>query len=124
VLWRWFFLSPVSKKARGIFVVFYKIVKLFFVGVLCYFEIERSGFFENNISWRRKMIKVRKLGKQAVNVEWRNGHTLNSLLSFLNDTTPYVSAVINGKIAHSDDFGKISVPEGADVTFIPLVAGG
>ncbi len=57
-------------------------------------------------------------------MEWEDGMTLAILLSKIEESG-FVSVVrLNGKLISSPRFGQTSVPDGAVIQLLPLVAGG
>lgn len=55
---------------------------------------------------------------------WREGMTVTALIETLGETYEYPAVRINNKIVSRPQFDQTSVPDGAKVFLIPLVAGG
>jgi len=55
---------------------------------------------------------------------WREDMTISDLLKELGDAYPYTVARINNKTIPGHDFSSARVPDGAEVFFIPMIAGG
>jgi thiamine biosynthesis protein ThiS len=55
---------------------------------------------------------------------WQKGMTVADLLKDLNDPYPYAVVRINGSVISRPHFEKTSVPDGAEIFLIPMIAGG
>jgi sulfur carrier protein ThiS len=64
---------------------------------------------------------VRASGKELA---WREGMTLADVLAALEDSYPYTVARIGERIVTAPNFSSVSVPDGAEVFLLHLVAGG
>ena len=65
------------------------------------------------------MIKVS--GKEHV---WREGMTIADLLNDLKDFHPYSVVRIDTTYVSRPNFEKTTIPDGAEVFLIPMIAGG
>ena len=65
------------------------------------------------------MIRVR--GKEH---PWREGMTVADLLKELNDPYPYAVVRIDGRAISRPHFDKATIPDGAEIFLIPMIAGG
>ena len=55
---------------------------------------------------------------------WREGMTIADALVALGDTYPYAVARIGERIVIAPGFAAASIPDGAEIFLLPLVAGG
>jgi sulfur carrier protein ThiS len=55
---------------------------------------------------------------------WREGMTIADVLDELGDPYPYAVARIGERIVTAPHFGGASIPDGAEIHLLPLVAGG
>jgi len=55
---------------------------------------------------------------------WREEMTVTALIEALGETYEYPAVRINNKIVSRPQFDQVTVPDGAKVFLIPLVAGG
>ena len=65
------------------------------------------------------MIRVR--GKEP---PWRDGMTVADLLKELNDPYPYAVVRIDGHVISRPHFAETTIPDGAEIFLIPMIAGG
>lgn len=57
-------------------------------------------------------------------VPWQEGLTLARLLAVLEDGHRYAVVRLNGKLVSRPHFATTTVPDGSQVTLIPMIAGG
>ena len=57
-------------------------------------------------------------------VEWEEGLTVSELLDRFRYTFPHIIVKINGEVIHREDYPTCTIPDGADVWVIHLIAGG
>ncbi len=57
-------------------------------------------------------------------IPWREGMTVADVLSEIGDPYPYAVVRVNEKSVSRPDFERTTVPDGAEVYPIPMVAGG
>ena len=62
------------------------------------------------------------LGEQKIT--WQEGMTVATLLDKLEDGHIYAVVKLNGRLVSRPHFNATSVPDGARVTPIPMIAGG
>jgi thiamine biosynthesis protein ThiS len=55
---------------------------------------------------------------------WQEGLTVATLLAQLNDGHIYAVVKLDGKLVSRPHFKNSTVPDGARVTLIPMIAGG
>lgn len=66
------------------------------------------------------MIRVNK----RTEVEWEEGITVADLLEKLNYTYPHIIVKVNGELVRRHAYDTFTIPDGADVRVIHLIAGG
>ncbi len=66
------------------------------------------------------MIQVNKRKE----VEWEEGMTVSALLERLNYTYPHIIVKVNGELVRREAYDACTIPDGADVRVIHLIAGG
>jgi thiamine biosynthesis protein ThiS len=57
-------------------------------------------------------------------VPWQAEMTVTALIEALGETYEYPAVRINNKVVSRPQFDQVTVPDGAQVYLIPLVAGG
>ena len=57
-------------------------------------------------------------------IAWREGMTITELLAEIEDPHPYAVVRIGEKYVSRPNFDKTTIPDGARVFLIPMVAGG
>jgi len=57
-------------------------------------------------------------------IEWEQGLTVATLLERLKPTFPYIVITVDGKVVAPEDYAAHTIPDGADVRIIHIVAGG
>jgi len=57
-------------------------------------------------------------------IEWEEGLTVSVLLERFRYTFPHVIVTINGEVISRDEYATRTIPDGADVRVIHLIAGG
>ena len=57
-------------------------------------------------------------------VAWHEGMTISDLLNELADHHPYAVVRINETYVSRPNFDKTTIPDGAEVFLIPMIAGG
>ena len=57
-------------------------------------------------------------------LDWHAGMTISDLLIEINDPHPYAVVRINQTYVSRPNFDKTTVPDNAEVSLIPMVAGG
>ncbi|MDY6874911.1 MAG: sulfur carrier protein ThiS [Chloroflexota bacterium] len=57
-------------------------------------------------------------------LEWEQGLTVSTLLARFNYTFPHIIVSINGEVIPREEYPARTIPDGADVRVIHLVAGG
>ncbi len=57
-------------------------------------------------------------------VAWREGMTISDLLEELGDPHPYAVVRINQTYVSRPNFDHTTIPDDAEVFFIPMIAGG
>jgi thiamine biosynthesis protein ThiS len=57
-------------------------------------------------------------------VAWHEGMTISDLLNELADRHPYAVVRINETYVSRPNFDKTTIPDGAEVFLIPMIAGG
>jgi sulfur carrier protein ThiS len=55
---------------------------------------------------------------------WQEGMTITDLLKKVNDPYPYAVVRINATYVSKANFDKTTIPDNAEVFFIPMIAGG
>lgn len=71
--------------------------------------------------WGTKVFMVTVDGKQ---IEWQAGMTLTRLLDALKENQHVAVVRLDGKLVSLPNFADTTVPDGAVIEVIPLVAGG
>ncbi len=66
------------------------------------------------------MIRVNR----RTDVEWEEGMTVSDLLERLNYTYPHIIVKIDDQLVRREHYDTRTVPDGADVRVIHLIAGG
>ncbi|MFO7741878.1 MAG: sulfur carrier protein ThiS [Anaerolineae bacterium] len=66
------------------------------------------------------MIRV----NNRTDVQWEEGMTVSTLLERLNYTFPHIIVKVDGELVRRDDYDTRTIPDGADVRVIHLIAGG
>jgi len=61
---------------------------------------------------------------RRTDVEWEEGMTVSDLLERLNYTYPHIIVKIDGELVRREHYDTHTVPDGADVRVIHLIAGG
>lgn len=61
---------------------------------------------------------------RRTDVEWEEGMTVSNLLERLNYTFPHIIVKVDGEIVHREAYDTRTIPDGADVRVIHLIAGG
>ena len=57
-------------------------------------------------------------------IEWREGLTVSDLLEQLRYSYPHIIVSINGEVIPREEYHTRTIPDGADVRVIHLIAGG
>lgn len=57
-------------------------------------------------------------------LQWQEDMTISDVLQKLEDPYPYAAARVNGRLVSRPDFHRVTVPDGAEVFLLPLIAGG
>ena len=57
-------------------------------------------------------------------VEWEEDLTVSELLDRFRYTFPHIIVKINGEVVYREDYPTRTIPDGADVWVIHLIAGG
>ena len=57
-------------------------------------------------------------------VEWEDGLTVSALLERFRYTFPHIIVKIDGEVIPPDEYPARTIPDGADVWVIHLIAGG
>jgi len=57
-------------------------------------------------------------------IEWQEGLTISALLERLRYTFPHIIVTINGEVIPRQEYPSRTIPDGADVRVIHLIAGG
>ncbi len=57
-------------------------------------------------------------------IEWQEGLTVTGLLKLFRYTFPDIIVKINGKLIHREEYPTRTIPDGADVRVIHMIAGG
>ena len=57
-------------------------------------------------------------------IDWHEGMTISNLLAAIDDPHPYAVVRINQTYVSRPNFDTTTIPDGAEVYLIPLVAGG
>ncbi|MEA3377789.1 MAG: sulfur carrier protein ThiS [Chloroflexota bacterium] len=57
-------------------------------------------------------------------VQWEEGMTVSTLLERLNYTFPHIIVKVDGELVRRDEYDTRTIPDGADVRVIHLIAGG
>nr|HID13908.1 sulfur carrier protein ThiS [Anaerolineae bacterium] len=57
-------------------------------------------------------------------VEWEEGMTVSALLERFRYTFPHIIVSINGEVVSREEYPTRTIPDGADVRVIHLIAGG
>jgi thiamine biosynthesis protein ThiS len=57
-------------------------------------------------------------------IDWHEGMTISDLLSIINDPYPYAVVRINQTYISRPNFDRTTIPDGAQIYLIPMVAGG
>jgi thiamine biosynthesis protein ThiS len=57
-------------------------------------------------------------------VEWEEGLTVSALLDHFRYTFAHIIVKINGEVIQREDYPTRTIPDGADVWVIHLIAGG
>lgn len=55
---------------------------------------------------------------------WQEGMTISDILQKLKDNYPYAVARVNDRLISRPDFHNVTIPDGAEVFLLPLIAGG
>lgn len=58
------------------------------------------------------------------NFPWREGMTVADLLKEIDDSQPYAVVRINDTYVSRMNFENALIPDGSEVFFIPMIAGG
>ena len=58
------------------------------------------------------------------NFAWREGMTVADLLKEIDDSQPYAVVRINDTYVSRMNFENTVIPDGSEVFFIPMIAGG
>jgi thiamine biosynthesis protein ThiS len=57
-------------------------------------------------------------------IQWREGMTVSDLLDHLDYTYHQIIVKVNGELVRKESYDTYTVPDGADVRAIHLIAGG
>lgn len=57
-------------------------------------------------------------------IEWEEGLTVSDLLEWFRYTFAHIIVKINGEVIRREDYPKRTIPDGAEVWVIHLIAGG
>jgi sulfur carrier protein len=57
-------------------------------------------------------------------LEWEEGLTVSALLAWFRYTFPHIIVSINGEVIPREEYHTRTIPDGADVQVIHLIAGG
>jgi sulfur carrier protein len=57
-------------------------------------------------------------------MEWEEGLTVSGLLERLRYSFPHIIVKVNGEVVPPEEFPTRTIPDGADVRVIHLIAGG
>ena len=57
-------------------------------------------------------------------IEWQEGLTVTGLLELFRYTFPDIIVKINGELIHREEYPTRTIPDGADVRVIHMIAGG
>lgn len=57
-------------------------------------------------------------------VVWEEGLTVSALLERFRYTFPHIVAKIDGEVVPPEEYAACTIPDGADVRLIHLIAGG
>ena len=57
-------------------------------------------------------------------IDWQEGMTISDMLDIIDDPHPYAVVRINQTYVSRPNFGTTTIPDGAEVYLIPMVAGG
>lgn len=57
-------------------------------------------------------------------MDWEEGLTISALLQRFRYTFPAIVVTVNGEVVPDEEFSTRTVPDGADVRVIHLIAGG
>ncbi len=57
-------------------------------------------------------------------LEWQEGLTVSGLLDHFRYTFPHIIVTIDGDVVSRQDYAARTIPDGADVRVIHLIAGG
>ena len=57
-------------------------------------------------------------------IEWEEGLTVSALLERFRYTFPHIIVKINGEVIRREEYPTRTIPDGADVWVIHLIAGG
>lgn len=57
-------------------------------------------------------------------IEWEEGFTVSALLERFRYTFAHIIVKIDGNVVHREDYPTHTIPDGADVQVIHLIAGG
>jgi thiamine biosynthesis protein ThiS len=57
-------------------------------------------------------------------IDWHEGMKISDLLSIINDPYPYAVVRINQTYISRPNFDRTTIPDGAQIYLIPMVAGG
>ena len=55
---------------------------------------------------------------------WREGMTIVDLLKDIEDDHPYAVVRINSTYVSSPNFATTTIPDGAEIFLVPMIAGG
>ena len=61
---------------------------------------------------------------QRERLPWREGMTVREVLKAMNYTFPRVVVIVNGVVVRHDAYETETIPAGADVRVVHLMAGG
>jgi len=57
-------------------------------------------------------------------IEWEEGMTVSDLLERMRYTFPHIIVKVDGEIVPREEYNTRTIPDGADVRVIHLIAGG
>ena len=57
-------------------------------------------------------------------IEWEEGMTVSDLLDRMRYTFPHIIVKVNGEVVRREEYATHTIPDGADVRVIHLIAGG
>jgi sulfur carrier protein len=61
---------------------------------------------------------------RRTDIEWDEGMTVSGLLERLNYTFPHIIVKVDGELVRQEAYDTRTIPDGADVRIIHLIAGG